>query len=150
MEQKKHHKPKSKQNKPTFHLNKEQIEENRQEFINVIRRKCSFNYDVNLLHSKPESGYAKKKFLIFRTHGNPWVVNKGHLLDWSNEKFLVIQQIKHSDSKILEEANKGENWFEKFIFGLERAMQEQGVKEINKMFTKSFDIQWKNIKEIGD
>lgn len=150
MEQKKNNNQKFKQNKPIVHQSKGGLKEQREEFINIIRRKCTFNFDFTLMQSNRESGYAKKNFKIYRTKGNPWNVQKGHLLDWSHENFLKIQQIKHRETKILEDVKKGEDFMEKFFIAIEKTMIEQGIKEINKMVTDTFDIQWKNIESIGD
>lgn len=150
MNQKKHNNQKFKHNNSMPRLNREELSEIRNDFIDTIKRKCSFNLDFALMQSNRDSGYAKKSFKIYRKNGNPWNVQRGHLLDWSHEKFLKIQQIKHSDSKILEEGKKGEDFLDKFFKAVERAMLEQGIKEINKMVTQTFDIQWSNIESIGD
>lgn len=148
-------------NKPSkpFHGNKpfdkekeakEKLEKKRLEFITIIRRKCTFSVDLENMKLDEGSGYASKKFKIFRQGDKAWVVTKGDLITWSNEKFLMIQQIEHEDSKVIEVVQKQESFWGKVISAVGQGMIEQGKKHIQKTFTRRFDIQWKNITGIGD
>ncbi len=129
---------------------KEEMEELRQEFIEIISRKCSRKGDFILSDTNPDSGYATKNFLIFRKDQDPWRVQKGHLIDWSDERFLKIQQMKPTESSILKKASEGSNFFEKILLGGLQVIEDQKLREVKKMIAKSFDIQWRNIERIGD
>lgn len=142
---------KSKNNKKSMNLlSKEEIEQLRQEFIEIISRKCSRTGDFILADTNPDSGYATKNFLIFRRGQDPWRVQKGHLLDWSDERFLKIQQMKPTESTVLKKASEGGNFFEKILLGGLQVIEDQKLREAKKMIAKSFDIQWRNIERIGD
>lgn len=129
---------------------KERLEKKRVEFISIIKRKCSFSIDLENMKFDKECGYATKKFKIFRQGDKPWIITKGDLITWSNEKYLMIQQIEHKDSKVVERAKGEESLFDKIFGVIEQVAIEQGEKHINKMFTRRFEIQWKNITGIGD
>ena len=130
-------------------ISNENVELKRQEFIQIIRRKCSFNFDLEAMNIDKESGYATKQFKIFRKGDKPWIVQKGHLLTWSNEKFLIIQQMKQ-EGRIEKPAQEEGSFLDKIFSVFERVAADQGEKHFNKMFTKRFDIQRRNITGIGD
>jgi len=159
MENKKNQqKPQNKHGKPSLGSNsqdkelqaKEKLEKKRNELISIIQRKCTFSVDLENMKLAQERGYATKMFKIFRQGDKPWIVTKGDLLTWSNDKFLMIQQIEHKDSKVVERAKKEESFIDKIFGVIEQVAIEQGEKHLQQLFTRRFDIQWKNITGIGD
>ena len=110
----------------------------RSSLIKELQKRCNF-VDAG-------SGVANERFLIFRSNNNPWIIQKGNLIDWSNDKYLRIQEKPNIEIK----NHKNEDYFfDKLLSALTQTISEMGSNEAQKMMAQKFDIQWKNISGIG-